>query len=93
MGNRTFVDAALPPLPEYSLQLLPSLVPWVSDSLLTVFAPIVVYWIASLYFHIIDVLDLFPQYRIHTPEEITSRNHASRYEVARDVVIQQVIKS
>jgi len=36
--------------------------------------------------------DIWPQYRLHTPAEILKRNHATRKEVARDVVIQQVIQ-
>ena len=50
------------------------------------------YWAVSIFFHLVDVYDLFPQYRLHTPEEITKRNRVSRYEVARDVIIQQVIQ-
>ncbi len=44
-------------------------------------------------FHAIDVYDAFPQYRLHTPDEITARNHASRFEVARDVLFEQVIQT
>ncbi|KAK6429811.1 Sphingolipid C4-hydroxylase sur2, partial [Oleoguttula sp. CCFEE 5521] len=44
-------------------------------------------------FHAIDTLDLFPQYRLHTPAEVLKRNHVSRWEVLRDVVIQQVIQT
>ncbi|KAJ3496808.1 hypothetical protein NLG97_g2386 [Lecanicillium saksenae] len=47
---------------------------------------------SCLLFRTIDTLDLFPQYRWHSPEEITRRNHASRYEVARDVIIQQLMQ-
>ena len=41
----------------------------------------VAYWVVSLFFHILDSYDLFPQYRLHTPAEISKRNHVSRYEV------------
>lgn len=44
-------------------------------------------------FHFIDVNDIWPQYRLHTPAEILKRNHVSRYEVARDVIIQQIIQT
>jgi sphinganine C4-monooxygenase len=47
----------------------------------------------SLLFHAIDVWDVWPQYRLHTPAEILKRNHVSRYEVARDVIIQQIIQA
>lgn len=83
----------LPPLPEYTLKPLPPLVPWTSDAVLQVAFPIVAYWVVSLAYHLIDVYDLFPQYRLHTPVEVLQRNHVSRYEVFRDVVIQQVIQT
>ena len=38
-------------------------------------------------------MDIWPQYRLHTPAEILKRNHVSRYEVARDVIVQQVIQT
>lgn len=44
-------------------------------------------------FHYIDTMDYFPQYRLHTPAEVVKRNHVSRWEVVRDVVIQQVIQT
>ncbi|KAJ4144592.1 hypothetical protein LMH87_003471 [Akanthomyces muscarius] len=91
-NNTTLFDTALPPLPAYELQPRPDLLPWLPDFWLSLVAPIVVYWVMSLLFHLVDTLDLFPQYRLHTPEEITRRNHASRYEVARDVILQQIIQ-
>lgn len=92
MANHTLFDTALPPLPTYSLSPQPDLISWLPDFWLSLILPVIVYWVESLFFHIIDVLDLFPQYRLHTPDEITQRNHASRYEVARDVVLQQAIQ-
>ncbi|KAG6131660.1 hypothetical protein E4U38_003837 [Claviceps purpurea] len=92
MANETLFDAALPALPSYTLESRGDFFPWISDFWLSLVSPIIVYWAASLLFHLLDTLDLFPQYRLHTPEEITRRNHASRYEVARDVVLQQIIQ-
>jgi sphinganine C4-monooxygenase len=83
----------LPPLPSYSLSPVQPLVPWISDFYLSLILPIAAYWITSLFFHYIDVKDIWPQYRLHTPAEILKRNHVSRYEVARDVIIQQVIQT
>ncbi|KAM3440542.1 hypothetical protein NHJ13734_003240 [Beauveria thailandica] len=91
-SNATLFDTALPPLPAYDLQPRADLWSWCPDFWLSLVAPVVVYWAMSLFFHTIDTLDLFPQYRLHTPDEIARRNHASRYEVARDVVIQQLIQ-
>jgi sphinganine C4-monooxygenase len=83
----------LPPLPSYTLTPVPSLLPFISDFYLSLFLPIVAYWALSFFFHIIDVYDIWPQYRLHTPAEILARNRASRYEVARDVIIQQIIQT
>ncbi|KAF2678025.1 sphinganine hydroxylase-like protein Sur2 [Lentithecium fluviatile CBS 122367] len=83
----------LPPLPEYTLKPLPPLVPWASDAALQVALPIIAYWVVSGMYHFIDVYDLLSQYRLHTPAEVLKRNHVSRYEVFRDVIIQQVIQT
>lgn len=91
MSNHTVSD--LPPLPAYTLQPLPALVPGIPDKYLTLILPIVAYWAVSLVFHCVDELDLFPHYRLHTPAEVLKRNHVSRWEVFRDVVIQQVVQT
>lgn len=91
MANATF-SGDLPPLPAYTLEPMPRLLPFVSDFVLSLVLPHLSYWIVSGIFHVIDTLDLFPTYRLHTPEEISARNHASRTEVARDVVIEQIIQ-
>lgn len=90
--NFTSAAADLPPLPAYTLRPKPDLIPGIPDSYLNVFLPILVYWCLSMFFHFIDLYDIWPQYRLHTPEEITKRNHVTRYEVARDVLIQQLIQ-
>lgn len=83
----------LPPLPSYTLTNLPPLVPYIPDFYLSLILPITAYWVLSLIFHVIDIMDIWPQYRLHTPAEIESRNRATRYEVARDVIIQQIIQT
>ncbi len=90
--NHSLFDTSLPPLPEYTLTPQLDQFSWISDVWLNILAPVVVYWIVSMGFHFIDTCDFFPQYRLHTPEEILRRNHVSRYEVARDVIIQQIIQ-
>ncbi|KAF2123490.1 hypothetical protein P153DRAFT_380109 [Dothidotthia symphoricarpi CBS 119687] len=83
----------VPPLPEYTLKPLPRLVSWAPDAVIQAALPFIAYWAVSLFFHVIDVYDLFPQYRLHTPAEVLKRNHVSRYEVLRDVILQQVIQT
>jgi sphinganine C4-monooxygenase len=91
MGNATFPD--LPPLPSYTLTPRPSIIPGLPDYLLQLLAPVIAYWVVSLFFHVLDVYDLCSKYRLHTPAEVLKRNHVSRYEVVRDVVLQQIIQT
>lgn len=46
-----------------------------------------------MFFHWIDTMDYFPQYRLHTPAEVLKRNKVSRWEVIRDVVVQQIVQT
>ncbi|KAF2466415.1 sphinganine hydroxylase-like protein Sur2 [Lindgomyces ingoldianus] len=87
------ISHELPPLPDYTLRPLPPLVSWLPDSYLVLLLIVVAYWVVSLIFHVFDVYDLFPQYRLHTPAEVLKRNHVTRWEVFRDVVIQQIIQT
>lgn len=91
--NATTITGGLPPLPSYTVSPLEPLVAGINDKYLMLMCPIIAYWVVSVFFHIIDELDLFPQYRLHTPAEITQRNHATRYEVFRDVLLQHFIQT
>lgn len=82
----------LPPLPPYTLSSIQPLVSYIPDFYLSLILPVAAYWVVSIFFHYVDVMDVWPQYRLHTPAEILNRNHVSRYEVARDVIIQQIIQ-
>lgn len=86
-------SSELPPLPEYTLTPVPPLAFGIPDKYLELFFPIVAYWVFSLLFHWIDVNDYFSRYRLHTPAEVLKRNHVSRYEVIRDVMIQQIVQT
>ena len=92
MANSTEFPSS-PPLPHFTLYPQPPLLSAIPDKYLSLMLPILAYWTVSLIFHVIDINDLFPQYRLHTPVEITQRNHVSRWEVFRDVVLQQVIQT
>ncbi|KAM7205074.1 sphingolipid C4-hydroxylase [Rhypophila sp. PSN 637] len=91
MANTTLAYD-LPPLPAYEMRPMPDYLPFISDFWLALVAPHIAYWVVSMIFHVIDMYDLFPQYRLHTPEEISQRNLATRWEVFRDVILEQVIQ-
>ncbi|KAL5366440.1 fatty acid hydroxylase superfamily-domain-containing protein [Aspergillus floccosus] len=82
-----------PPLPEYTLTPRPPLLAPIPDNILALILPIVAYWALSMIYHLIDVYDLFPHYRLHTPAEVLKRNHVTRWDVVRDVILQQVIQT
>lgn len=82
----------LPPLPSYQISPLPPLISFIPDKTLTLLVPVAAYWGLSMIFHWIDIYDYFPQYRLHTPAEVAKRNRVSRWEVVRDVLIQQVVQ-
>ena len=95
MGNATVMVKSfdLPPLPSYELEFLPPLLWPVPDKLLTLLIPIAAYWGVSMFFHWIDTMDYFPQYRLHTPAEVAKRNRVSRWGVVRSVAIQQIVQT
>jgi sphinganine C4-monooxygenase len=92
MSNVT-ASSELPPLPSYTLTPTPSILPGVSNTLLQLLLPIVAYWAFSLFYHFLDTYNIFSQYRLHTPAEVLKRNHVSRYEVVRDVIVQQIVQT
>jgi sphinganine C4-monooxygenase len=91
MAEVTFSE--LPPLPSYTLKPRPSMLPGISDPVLQLLAPVLAYWVVSGFFHLLDVYDFCSKYRLHTPAEVLKRNHVTRYEVLRDVIIQQIIQT
>ncbi|KAI9690286.1 MAG: hypothetical protein M1822_009247 [Bathelium mastoideum] len=86
-------DNTIPPLPDYTSTPLPPIILTIPDAYLALALPIIAYWVVSLFFHLIDTYDLFPSYRLHTPAELLKRNHVSRWEVFRDVILQQVVQT
>jgi sphinganine C4-monooxygenase len=73
----------------------PSLLPALSDSLLTVIAPVPAYWLTAAFFQILDLSNApwLLRYRIHDSAEVASRNRASRLQVFNAVVLQQVLQT
>lgn len=93
MAFNASVVSDLPPLPTYTLSVRPPLVSSIPDNILSLILPIVAYWGMSMIYHFIDVNNYFEQYRLHTPAELAKRNRVTRWEVVRDVVLQQVVQT
>ncbi|QKX61583.1 uncharacterized protein TRUGW13939_08735 [Talaromyces rugulosus] len=83
----------LPPLPSYTLSLRQPVLAPIPDNLLSLLLPVIAYWAVSMVFHFIDVNDYFSKYRLHTPAELLKRNHVSRIDVVRDVLLQHAIQT
>lgn len=73
----------------------PSLLPTLSDPLLAVLAPVPAYWLTAAFFYLLDLSNApwLLRHRIHDSAEVASRNRASRLEVFRAVVLQQVLQT
>ncbi|OJJ45810.1 hypothetical protein ASPZODRAFT_68428 [Penicilliopsis zonata CBS 506.65] len=93
MASNSSLPLDLPPLPAYTLTLRPPLFAPIPDYIVALMLPIIAYWALSMVYHYMDVYDCFPQYRLHTPAEVLKRNHVTRWEVVRDVILQQVIQT
>ncbi|KAL8838448.1 MAG: hypothetical protein Q9170_002123 [Blastenia crenularia] len=77
-----------------SCQLSPQkdLLPWISDNILAIILPTVVYTIAGGFFHVLDRYELFSNYRIHPSEDELKRNHITRWECFKGVVRYHIIQ-
>lgn len=87
------VVSDLPPLPAYTLSVRPPLLAPIPDNILSLILPIIAYWGMSMIYHFLDVNNYFEQYRLHTPAELSKRNRVTRWEVVRDVVLQQIVQT
>lgn len=77
------------------IELVPqdSYLSWISDANLALLAPVVVYWAASLFYHLIDTYELAEKYRVHTPQEVEVRNRCTRREVVIAVIKQHLVQT
>jgi sphinganine C4-monooxygenase len=71
------------------------LIPCMSDEALAVIMPVFAYWIYSIAFHFIMKAEIpcIEKYRIHTLEEMKTKNKVSLYEVLRMVLVQQTLQT
>ena len=92
MSNATLLSRDVP-LPSYTLHPLPPLLPPLSDLHLSLAIPIVIHWILSSIFSLMETYGICPKYRLHTSAEEETRNRCSRWECFRGVVINQIIQT
>lgn len=96
-ANATVATAGLAKLNQtpFYFQAQPTVIPGISDKYLSLALPIAIYWVASLFYHALDTLQLpfTEQFRLHEPEEVTKRNRVGVSRVIFMVVVQQVIQT
>lgn len=96
-ANTTLTATGLAKLNQtpFYFQAQPSVVPGISDTHLSLALPIVIYWVTSLFYHLVDTLQLpiTEKYRLHEPEEVTKRNRVGVTRVVVMVVVQQIIQT
>ncbi|GAC96505.1 hypothetical protein PHSY_004085 [Pseudozyma hubeiensis SY62] len=96
-ANTTAATAGLAKLNQtpFYFQAQSEVIPGISDKYLSLALPIIIYWIASLFYHLLDTLELpfTEKYRLHEPEEVTKRNRVSVTRVIVMVVVQQIIQT
>lgn len=95
--NSTLLNIITPtsPQPPWYYAARPSLLPFVSDKILGLAAPTVVYWVLSLTFYALDLAQIpyFESKRIHESEEVLARNKVTVAQVIRAVLWQQVVQT
>ncbi|KAL8785678.1 MAG: hypothetical protein Q9213_003237 [Squamulea squamosa] len=77
-------------LPSPDLGPRASLLPFLDDHHLPYVVPAVFYWVISFVFHYIDTRGLLSKYKLHTSAEDLTKNRASRKDVVKFALIQQV---
>lgn len=67
----------------------------IPDHLLALAAPVIAYWVLSLFFHFLDISEwrVLDKYRIHESEEVKSKNLVTKSHVVWAVILQQVIQT
>lgn len=72
-----------------------SLLPDIPDKYLSLLLPILIYWLASLWFLFLDTAQFpfFEKYRLHEPQEVTKRNRVSAKRVVIMVLVQQFFQT
>ena len=81
-----------PPFPSCTLVPQASLIPGLSDNVLAIILPTIVYAIAGGFFHLLDIYNLFDDYRIHPLEDEHKRNHVTKWQCLQNVVRYHIIQ-
>lgn len=68
------------------------LIPGITDNVLAVILPTIIYAVVGGFFHVFDTFELFSQYRIHPSEDELKRNHITKWQCLQSVVRYHVMQ-
>lgn len=95
--NSTLFSAIAPTKLSYPIYYTPetSILPFISDKVLSLLSPLICYWSLSMVFHLLDVLQLpyFEARKIHPSSDALIRNRATVSQVVKAVLLQQCLQT
>lgn len=73
----------------------PTVFPGISDQTTSLAAPVIAYWVSSLFFHVLDISEWkwLDKHRLHESAEVKTRNLVTRAQVIKAVIFQQAIQT
>ncbi|KAL8921722.1 MAG: hypothetical protein Q9172_003871 [Xanthocarpia lactea] len=86
MASNTTTGFSTSSTPTCALSPQASLLPWISDNVLAIILPTIVYAVAGAFFHLLDSYEIFSNHRIHPSDEELKRNHVTRWECFQAVL-------
>lgn len=92
MASNTTIPLPPTSTPSCTLVAQKALVPGISDNILAIILPTIVYAIAGGFFHLLDVYGLFSNFRIHPSEDELKRNHVTKWQCLQTVVRYHIIQ-
>lgn len=92
MHTNTTIPLLTPPFPTCVLAAQAPLIPGLSDNVFAIILPTIVYAIAGGFFHLLDIYNLFDDYRIHPSEDELKRNHVTKWQCLQTVVRYHIIQ-
>ncbi len=92
MASYTTEAHPSPPSPSCTLVPQAQLLTYISDNTLAVILPTICYAVAGGFFHLLDVYEVFSNYRIHPSEDELKRNRVTKWQVLSKVTQYHVIQ-
>lgn len=92
MSSNSTIHVRGPPAPSCTLVPQTPLIPGLSDNVLAIVLPTIVYALAGGVFHLLDTYELFSSHRIHPSGDELKRNHVTKWQCFQGVVRYHVMQ-